>query len=374
MRSILFFSRFPIEGAEKADGEMQRVLIIDRLAKREGYTRTYMHLQFRSLQARMARPADMHDVEVHLLSVFNPQSWFKVIGLIKNNYIAYFHSLHNYKFAWLLRPWMRHMRTVLDLHGIVPEENLFLGQPLRAAIYGWLERRAMRHIDRFVSVSTGMTDYLLGKYPSMSRDRFSLLPMIRGAERPYDPNVEKEQREVIGLPPDTPVAIYAGNTQKWQNIDTMIEVIARCGDRMRVIILSSAIDEFRLRLRARGIDNVFLCHATQDELYKFYSVANYGFLLRDDNIVNNVANPTKLVEYLKYGIVPVVITTKTSDLKPFEVEVLPAEELCAVPLSAQRSFRNIEVFSRYYCEDNYLLSKVIGDVTPVYASRAGSLF
>jgi hypothetical protein len=183
--------------------------------------------------------------------------------------------------------------------------------------------------------------------------------MIRGAERPYDPEVEKTQREVLGLAPDAPVAIYAGNTQKWQNIDLMIEVIARCGDHMYVIILSSAIDDFRLRLRARGIDSVLLYYATQDELYKFYSVANYGFLLRDDNIVNNVANPTKLVEYLKYGIVPVVITTKTSDLKPLEVETLQAQEMGEAPLIAQRSFRNIEVFNRHYCENNYLLSKVI---------------
>jgi hypothetical protein len=358
-KSILFFSRFPLHENEKADGELQRVLIIDRLALREGYLRTYLHLQFRSLHVRVIRPDGMPDVEVYLLSVFNPDTWITVIRLIRRNGIAYFHSLHNYKFAFFLKPWMRHMQTVLDLHGVVPEENTFLGQPIRAAIYGWLEYRAMRRFDRFVSVSLGMIDYLLGKYPFLTKERFSLLPMIRGAERQYDIELEKSQRALLGLPPDMPVVIYAGNTQKWQNVNMMLSIIARCSDRMYFIILSSAINEFRQRLQELGISNVHLNTVTQDEIYKYYSVANYGFLLRDDNVVNNVSNPTKLVEYLKYGIVPIVITTKTSDVEPFSVDTLRVERLDDFHLVAQRSFRNIEVFNDYYCEENYLLSNVI---------------
>lgn len=358
-KSILFFSRFPLHENEKADGELQRVLIIDRLAQRESYSRTYLHLQFRSLNMRVIRPDEMPDVDVYLLSVFNPVTWITVIKLIRRNDIAYFHSLHNYKFAFLLKPWMRHMQTVLDMHGVVPEENTFLGQPIRAAIYGLLEFRAMRGFDRFVSVSLGMIDYLLGKYPFLEEERFSMLPMIRGAERQYDVEVEKAQRTLLGLPPDMPVAVYAGNTQKWQNVDMMLDVIARYNDRMYVIILSSAINEFRQRLQALGIVNVHLIHVTQDEIYKYYSVANYGFLLRDDNVVNNVSNPTKLVEYLKYGIVPIVITTKTSDLEPFNVDTLRVEKMNDFHLVAQRSFRNMEVFYNYYCEKNYLLSNII---------------
>lgn len=358
-KSILFFSRFPLDENEKADGELQRVLIIDRLAKREGYRRTYLHLQFRSLHARFIRPIGMPEVEVYLLSVFNPVTWTTVIRLIRRNSIAYFHSLHNYKFAFFLKPLMRHMRTVLDMHGVVPEENTFLGQPIRAAIYGWLEFRAMRRFDRFVSVSFGMIDYMLGKYAFLTKERFSLLPMIRGAERQYDIEVENAQRSLLGLPVDMPVVIYAGNTQKWQNVDMMLDVIARCSDRMYVIILSSAINEFRQRLQALRIENVHLTQVTQDEIYKYYSVANYGFLLRDDNVVNNVSNPTKLVEYLKYGIVPIVITTKTSDLEPFGVETMQVERIGDSHLGAQRSFRNIEIFNHNYCEENYLLCNVI---------------
>jgi len=171
--------------------------------------------------------------------------------------------------------------------------------------------------------------------------------------------VEKAQRALYNLPTDVPVAIYAGNTQRWQNIDMMLDIIAHCGNRMRFIILSSAINDFEKRLHAHGIADVFLHFATPEEIHNFYSIANYGFLLREDNIVNNVANPTKLVEYLKYGIVPIVITTKTSDLELFDVEVLRAADLDDAPLNAQRSLRNIEVFVRYFCEDNYLLSKAI---------------
>ena len=361
VKSILFFSRFPVNEKQKTDGEMQRVLIVDRLAQRDGYLRTYVHLEFFSLQARTVGSIGAPGVQVHFFPVLNPRVWRKVICLIKDCDIAYFHSIHNYKYAWLFGPWIKRVWTVLDLHGVVPEENAFIGQSLKAAVYRWLEQRAMRRLNRFVSVSLGMVDHFISKYPFLDREKFSLLPMVRGAESPYDPALEKVQRSLLDLPFNVPVAIYAGNTQKWQNVDMMLDLIASCGERMRFIVLSSAVEDFHHRLLERGIKDVIVRHVTQDEIHKYYCVASYGFLLRDDTVVNNVANPTKLVEYLKYGIVPVVVTRKTGDLEVLDVEFLLAEDFLAAHLSTRRSVRNSNVFFRHYCEDNYHLATIIAE-------------
>jgi hypothetical protein len=44
-----------------------------------------------------------------------------------------------------------------------------------------------------------------------------------------------------------------------------------------------------------------------------YSECHYGLILRQDDPVNHVACPTKLIEYLAYGVVPVVDSPRIGD-------------------------------------------------------------
>jgi len=41
-------------------------------------------------------------------------------------------------------------------------------------------------------------------------------------------------------------------------------------------------------------------------IFEYYDRASLGFVLRDDSLVNRVACPTKLVEYMCAGIIPIV--------------------------------------------------------------------
>ena len=50
-----------------------------------------------------------------------------------------------------------------------------------------------------------------------------------------------------------------------------------------------------------------------EELKLEYEKADYGFMLRDDIIVNEVACPTKLIDYIKYGIIPIMKSEKVGD-------------------------------------------------------------
>jgi hypothetical protein len=46
---------------------------------------------------------------------------------------------------------------------------------------------------------------------------------------------------------------------------------------------------------------------------KAYPEAILGFVLRDDIAVNNVACPTKISEYLRHGIIPIVYSENIGD-------------------------------------------------------------
>lgn len=43
-------------------------------------------------------------------------------------------------------------------------------------------------------------------------------------------------------------------------------------------------------------------------------LAHYGFILRDKHILNRVAAPTKMVEYLFFGIIPIVKYEEIGDV------------------------------------------------------------
>lgn len=75
-----------------------------------------------------------------------------------------------------------------------------------------------------------------------------------------------------------------------------------------------------------------------DELKKEYEKAQYGFTLRDDIIVNEVACPTKLIDYVKYGIIPILKSDKIGDFVENGLEYVRIEDFIngRIPLEEKR--------------------------------------
>ena len=51
----------------------------------------------------------------------------------------------------------------------------------------------------------------------------------------------------------------------------------------------------------------------KSEVYGHYLRADLGFVLRDDSVVNRAACPTKMVEYMACGVIPVVLQPEIGD-------------------------------------------------------------
>ncbi len=105
-----------------------------------------------------------------------------------------------------------------------------------------------------------------------------------------------------------PVFAYAGNTGVWQGVDFMLDVFARIEKAIpesHFHIYTGDKDEFELKLQERGIKNYDIKYVSvkelQDELHK----CKYGFILRTDHIVNQVATPTKMNSYLAAYMIPI---------------------------------------------------------------------
>lgn len=166
-----------------------------------------------------------------------------------------------------------------------------------------------------------------------------------------------------------PSFVYAGSMSRWQAIDKMLILYSRikqCIPGAKLTILS------REEERAKSICQNYNIAAEikfipLDELNNELKHYKYGFIVRDDIVVNNVATPTKMNSYMANGIIPVysdvVYDYRKSlcNLKyaiPFTTEeecvkkIMHIEQVGVDCESMKAEFST--VFSTYWCPEKYI--------------------
>src|SRR5690606_4791602 len=150
----------------------------------------------------------------------------------------------------------------------------------------------------------------------------------------------------------------------WQNIDLMIRLIkSNRSDRIKYTIMTGEPVEMIRRLGEEGLlvdDGLEVLTVPSNKLARYYRTAHYGFILRDDMLINRVACPTKMVEYLYYGIIPVVKSSKMGDFDALGYEYVSYEDFTDA-LPARQSRINENIISQYISTPiNWDFEKVIG--------------
>ncbi|HEY8270356.1 MAG TPA: hypothetical protein VIG33_05665, partial [Pseudobdellovibrionaceae bacterium] len=107
-----------------------------------------------------------------------------------------------------------------------------------------------------------------------------------------------------------PSFVYAGGAQKWQCTEVMMESIN--SSHMNGTILSPDKDYFSKILK-RG--KIKLKSTNSEGVVQELKGAHFSFVLRESNLINQVACPTKLIEAMTYGCLPVLENTDLGDFK-----------------------------------------------------------
>jgi glycosyltransferase involved in cell wall biosynthesis len=219
-------------------------------------------------------------------------------------------------------------KTIVDVHGVLPEEMLFVGKPIRAAIWQLVERATVRNPGLLIVVTQKMAQHFLKKYPgAVDPSRIMVLPNFdscgRRNQKILRPSMESGKLQFI----------YAGGVHKYQNIDLMLETLKHLADfrqdwRAGIYVPPEAIREVQAKV------NLFECGSyvevaslTHDEVIAKYPTMDIGFVLRKASLLNEVAMPTKLVEYITYGVVPVVLSPDIGDFVQYGYKYLTLQDL-----------------------------------------------
>ena len=107
---------------------------------------------------------------------------------------------------------------------------------------------------------------------------------------------------------DKRVFAYVGSLAVWQCFESTLEIYLQIEKRFPdafLKVLTFQIDEAKKLLEEKGIKNYEIKCVTSEEVKKELLEVTYGFVIREDNIVNRVATPTKLSSYLSAGVIPI---------------------------------------------------------------------
>ena len=107
--------------------------------------------------------------------------------------------------------------------------------------------------------------------------------------------------------------VYSGGLQRYQNVDLMLDTIRKIQGQCRVKILTQKVRWFNQLTKKAHLKITYVKRVPSYEMPKEYEDCDMGFVLRENIVVNLVACPTKLVEYITYGIVPIVLSPKIGD-------------------------------------------------------------
>lgn len=339
MSRILFLAPYPIADSEASlkDGFLQRIKAVDREFETE--ERTYLSVSRRAnlWPGRKRLGPNLVVWKVNMFLHFW-LIWF----LLDKHTNVYIHSL----FGFFLVDKIANLKgktIVLDAHGTVPEEVAFCGDTQRSVALQKSEARLFDQLSTVITVSQQMADFYQEKYPSLFHKSVVVKPIFSGnAMRDVDDSEQEQCRVELGIDGRKTVLLYSGNLQKWQNFDLMIDTIAQgLRDNYFIIILTGQPND-ALRIIGNKIPahQLVVKSVLPEELPAYYAIAHYGFILRDEHILNKVAAPTKLVEYLYYGMVPVVKYAQIGDAALLGYDYLNVSDFGTHTLSATKSEKN----------------------------------
>ena len=132
----------------------------------------------------------------------------------------------------------------------------------------------------------------------------------------------------------------------------MLALLESTGDEIDFHFLSHEHLSIQRRIGDRGLpDPPVLMHCDKTELPAAYQRADFGLVLRDDSAVNRVSCPTKLVEYLLFGLIPVVRSPRLGDFHEMDFAYITEDEFRDgfVPDAATREWmaeHNLDIVRR----------------------------
>lgn len=251
--------------------------------------------------------------------------------------------------------------------GVVAEEAYMVTRSIaRKYVWHFYEWFTLRFSFFNILVSAKMLNYFENKYGVSIEKNSFIMPCFN---KKYNKDIWGKKQKIEAS------FVYAGSLAAWQCIDEMLSIysdIEKNIKNAKITLLTKDCDKALDLIKKYNLKNYTVKYVPLAELEDELLQYKYGFLVREDHIVNQVATPTKMNSYLAAGIIPIysnVVDDFNVKLASFNTLIkhdvngsvsLVTEQVLKVEKMEADSFnskfkRDLElIFNDYYNEDVYL--------------------
>ncbi|MEV5831064.1 glycosyltransferase family 4 protein [Spirillospora sp. NPDC052242] len=174
------------------------------------------------------------------------------------------------------------------------------------------EREYAGDADAVLTVSEALADRLVEGHGLREKPTVVLnAPVTEGASRSDEP--VPDMRELCGVGPDVPIAVYSGSASVQRGLDIMIEALPRLPELHVALVVATARSEYVRGLAARaaelGVDDRVhvLPYVPFDQVVPFLAAADFGVIPIHHWPNHEIALITKFFEY-SHARLPIVVS------------------------------------------------------------------
>ncbi len=195
-----------------------------------------------------------------------------------------------------------HRNFIYWSQGVSPEESYMRNHSkLRLKIISSIEKFALKKANCCLLVSKTQMRYYENKYNISLANKSYVMPCYNCDinKNAFDSN-DKYKKNVF---------CYAGGLAIWQcfkETAVLYKKIEEIVPNAFFKVLAPDKEKVSSILDAIGVKNYSVSFVDQSCLNNELAECKFGFIIREDTIVNNVATPTKLSTYLSNGLIPII--------------------------------------------------------------------
>lgn len=198
---------------------------------------------------------------------------------------------------------------IADIRGVICEELLNRNTLLSKFYYTQakiIERYVFKYCDYLFFVSHNMQKYYMDKYDF--KQHSAVFPTIVDESLFYASsekrNIIREQLKMS----DRLCYVYVGGVDYWQNLDKILLKFDKINKENKTkfffIVLTNNkqwVFDF-CRKNNIKLDNFYINSLSYDKVPLYLNAADFGVIIRNNDLINFVASPTKINEYLACGL------------------------------------------------------------------------
>lgn len=205
----------------------------------------------------------------------------------------------------------RGTQLILDIHGAAPEEAFYS----TGIVHKNLENSEYHSIsiaDYIVCQSDEMKRHLIKKYGC---DENCICVYRCGVDTNVFNLNEANRiliRKQLKLSEDDKLFVYSGGVHKWQKVSVALKYFQNYHTRYpssKMLVLTKDVEGFYKIINDERLENLspdlIVKSLPYNEVPLYLNASDISFLIRDDVLMNAVASPTKLAEYMACGL-PVI--------------------------------------------------------------------